>query len=312
MLDTDDEPDQSEPESDLPSNQNDNENDPQQLLLDAFRSRIPIWGGVINYKNKNNVTLTNTCTIDYYLLALWLLSKIQPNFIEMLPNVGITTHIRYIIDCIQAKNWNKAKETWIVEVMKLSENSTRNRLSLWGSERGRFYKFISVYQRHTLVRVCLLGCSLNNMPLRNNEIDIYLIKRNGNPCEIYSIFDEGLCNLCNAPFSTSIRFDHNPNFIMLQTAYTNVFIQDLPRDLSINNMNFRLLCATVAKPGHFVGLFEFENSLYSVDDMRKEGKEQIELLPRYENQDRRRTRGTENEFYFYESVNISFAMYYLV
>ena len=34
------------------------------IIIKAFKSHIPIWGGIINYQGLKNIELTNTCTID--------------------------------------------------------------------------------------------------------------------------------------------------------------------------------------------------------------------------------------------------------
>ena len=47
-----------------------NQNPHNYNLLNEFSSRIPVWGGNIEYNGNKNVTLTNTCTIDYFLFFM--------------------------------------------------------------------------------------------------------------------------------------------------------------------------------------------------------------------------------------------------
>ncbi|CAF1032073.1 unnamed protein product, partial [Brachionus calyciflorus] len=49
--------------------------DQKKIKDKNFRLHMPKWGGTIRYFDIDNVTLTNTCTIDNLLLALWYLSK---------------------------------------------------------------------------------------------------------------------------------------------------------------------------------------------------------------------------------------------
>jgi WD40 repeat protein len=44
--------------------------------LNLVLARLPKWGGQVIY-NSATVNLTNTCTIDYFLLAMWLSTKLS-------------------------------------------------------------------------------------------------------------------------------------------------------------------------------------------------------------------------------------------
>ena len=60
-----------------------------------FSSHIPKWGGVIetfeeDFESQNdfskcseyrNLTFNNTCTIDYFLLGMWSISKVSKNIL---------------------------------------------------------------------------------------------------------------------------------------------------------------------------------------------------------------------------------------
>ncbi|CAF0983415.1 unnamed protein product, partial [Brachionus calyciflorus] len=59
-------------------------------LLD-FKTHLPSWGGKIQYFERD-ILLTNTCTIHYYLLAFWYLSKIKNNYLESIKNFSPTKH----------------------------------------------------------------------------------------------------------------------------------------------------------------------------------------------------------------------------
>ena len=52
--------------------------DQNDFTIDKLYGFIPKWGGfVVNEQNFQNIEIVNTCTIDYFLLALWVTSKIS-------------------------------------------------------------------------------------------------------------------------------------------------------------------------------------------------------------------------------------------
>ena len=48
-------------------------NSQNSIFLDNFSQKIPKWCGLLVDENNNSLRyeLTNTCTIDYFLLAFW-------------------------------------------------------------------------------------------------------------------------------------------------------------------------------------------------------------------------------------------------
>ncbi len=73
-----------------------------------------------------------------------------------------TLIIYEIINQIELKNWNLARELWIREIINYDFKITRNSISLFGSEEERFVQFMFLYQRHILIQICSINCSKNN------------------------------------------------------------------------------------------------------------------------------------------------------
>lgn len=85
-----------------------------------FVSRIPKWGGIFVDKNNNNtsISLTNTCTIDYFLLALWTTWKLSKNWdLSTQPFAQINSNIQNIINSIENLEWDRAKSIWIRDIV---------------------------------------------------------------------------------------------------------------------------------------------------------------------------------------------------
>lgn len=78
------------------------------------------------------------------------------------------------------------------------------------------------------------------------------------------------CDQCKNSISTEIHFINDPNFIFIEAAHANIFINDLPKVINIKNRIYQLLCATFhihKGNGHFVGCFYLNNNFYIIDDL---------------------------------------------
>jgi hypothetical protein len=235
-------------------------------IIPDFKAHVPLWGGDIMYRNKP-VSVTNTCTIDYYLFSLWVLSKIVPNFIENLPNLKHRDKIIEIISNIESLNWNGAKELWILDVMKYNENVKNNTISLFGSEDNRFLQFLSEYQEHALIQSCNISCRENGKVIREDASKIFF-KKSQNVIKLYSGYIN-YCKKCKKKITSQIRFKKNPSFIFIESMHSNIRFYQIPIYLTIAKIKYRLLCATVHKPGHFESIFNINEFLYLIDDLNQ-------------------------------------------
>jgi hypothetical protein len=247
----------------------------QQPTLVEFISHVPVWGAKIIFRDKI-VNVSNTCTIDYFLLALWVLHKRVPNFIEgIIPQQELTlTLITQIIADIEDGFWDTARGLWILEVLKLSPNSRD--LSLFGSELKRFFSYWIKNQKHDLVQICQESCSENKkLILETSKEHIYFKKDqkniNGQKNEIkLSTGFKTNCPVCKAKIDCEIRFLNIPNILFIESAWANIYVSDLPKIFTFDGRSFKFLCATVHsnQNHHFYGVFDLNDELYLVDDLR--------------------------------------------
>ena len=122
-------------------------------LLDEFINHVPKWGAIINF-NGNNIRLTDTCSIDYFLLALWYLSKLISSFLENIPvNFSISALINEIVHEIDNKQWDRAREIWILQVVKTFQVN-RGNISLFGGVDEMFINYFLNVQSHRRLQRC--------------------------------------------------------------------------------------------------------------------------------------------------------------
>ena len=106
--------------------------------------------------------------------------------------------------------------------------------------------------------------------------------------------------------SSEIHFIHNPNFIFIEPAGNNIFVNEIPKDIIICNKPFSLICATAYKPEHMVGIFVINNDLYLVDDLSNTAT----LLPTPDEKILGR-RVIPDDYFYFKKWNITGALYFL-
>ncbi|CAF1093077.1 unnamed protein product [Brachionus calyciflorus] len=237
-------------------------------FLENFRLHIPNWAGLIQYRDLRNVTLTNTCTIDNFLFALWHLSKIKPDSFEETEPTQEIVGLKEIVKLIDIHKWNLAKEKWVNNFLKLSESPINKTISLFGSEKNFFLNPLKKIQRHELIQLCKVECIQNaNLIIRDDSEEIFL-KKIKKQIVVHSCYTDR-CTQCRKKSSSFIRFYKKTRFIFFQSADPNIFIKDLPDQLTIDNEDFKFLCSTVYTSRHFISIFKINEIFYKVDDLDK-------------------------------------------
>ena len=270
------------------------------LSFEQLNRYIPKWGAQIKNCEFKNVHVSNTCTIDYYLFCFFILYKTMPRFIETIPELEPTIFLKEIIKSIDALDWNKAKEIWILKIMKLNINKF-NSISLFGTEYDMFVKYLEKFQLHQLKKKCINKCSENDKTIRDDADKLYFKKEK--KVQLYSCFT-GNCKKCKNKIKTSIRFDYNPNFLFIESMNNNIFAYEIPKLLKIDGKSYKLLCVTIFKEaeeqelGHFIGLFLIDDIFYAVDDLTQTS----DLIPSIRSK-------KLNKYYNYITTT---ALYYLI
>ena len=231
-----------------------------------FQAHIPKWSAEITYKGINNIKVVNTCTIDYFLLALWSLES-RHSFLKNLTLLEPTAILKEIIANIDKLNWNRARELWIVDIMKYAKNPTSSSISLFGSEYEMFVKYLLIYQIHDAVQICDHTCLFSNKIISRAREILMLTKKNNQV--MLNTFYSKTCKRCKKEIKLEFQFVNNPNILFVDSP-GNLFIDEIPENIVIGINNFRLFCTTLHKRNHFIGIFEFEGQKYTVDDLHKD------------------------------------------
>lgn len=90
-----------------------------------FIVSIPKWGGFFKDENGHTIALTNTCTIDYFLLAIWTASRLNDSIPTSDDPFYFTT--KQIIHHIDNHEWNHSKKIFVTDILKLKPQSKRKK-----------------------------------------------------------------------------------------------------------------------------------------------------------------------------------------
>ncbi len=113
----------------------------REKLVSQFTNHVRYWGALIRY-NRERFQVTNTCNIDYYLLAFWVMDVLIPDFSNNIPQLALASQNKEIIRYIDLLEWNMAREIWILYVMRYNLRNRRTdkdrEINLLNSEREIF------------------------------------------------------------------------------------------------------------------------------------------------------------------------------
>ncbi|CAF0923792.1 unnamed protein product [Brachionus calyciflorus] len=256
----------------IPEKNNNNKITPIKDNLQEFIKHIPKWSAMINYKNMNDIYLRDTCTVDYHLLGLWFyLRKINHEFLFYeASEEDFEKSLEEIMLKIDNNDWDLAREFLIKNIIKYDVSPTKRgkkfQISLFGSEFEFFIQFFLKYQKHELLQSCDQFCSKNNKEIISKDSEHIYFKKKGENIILYSCYTEK-CKECRKKIEPKIKFLNKTNFIYIQSLKNDIFIKELPKEIKIENQTFKFFYSTVNKPGHFLGIFDFEKNLFAVDDI---------------------------------------------
>ena len=108
---------------------------------------------------------------------------------------------------------------------------------------------------------------------------------------------------CQNQINAHIEFVNSPNLIYIESG-PNITLDEITQLITINKINFHLLCTTLHKPNHFVGIFELNGQKYAVDDLDN----RVVLLHPFNALNHKR--GNKMNRYF--TVMTSHSMYYSI
>lgn len=231
-----------------------------------FISKIPSWGAkaFIN-ERQTNISIVNTCPIDYPLLSIWLSSRLSARVKQQLNEFDTTIArvILEIIDLIQIKEWNKAKSLWLLDprINGLSKNKD-NIIDAEGTIYDSFTKFISELQTHKLTAKC--DCKSK---LRQRDVINFLQDNQ----RITISLDAHECGYCNRKVPAKFKFDKMPPFCTIENTFNlPISMNQLQREILIDGTIYSLLCGIfyVDTNKHFKAIFNLNSKFYLVDDLK--------------------------------------------
>ncbi|CAF1044454.1 unnamed protein product [Brachionus calyciflorus] len=247
-------------------------------------------------RNGKLINISNTCTIDYYLLAFWYLSKIKKIFYQNETNTQKVQIINEILISIENLNWERARELWTFEINNFNLEENFNSISLFGSEYEKFFQHISIFQRYNLIQRCKKTCIQNNKLIRDDSDNLFFKKIN-NRVVIYTGYNDK-CHICKINKNPRIKLKDNPDFLIIQSINSNIYLNELPKQFRIGKNIFPFLCATIHRRNHFIGIFEVNEELFVIDDL----DQSMTPLPSYD-------KNKPSHFYRYKTT---LSLYFLI
>ena len=245
-------------------------------ILNKLIEILPKWGGNISeYDSFQNFKITDTCTIDYFLLGIAFSCIKMTNYSQILltgnRNQHLCQKIEQIVNLILIKNWNKAKSIWILEILKLEPK--RRIFSTFGDEDTFFISHIKTMQR--LNHYCK---TCDEVFYTNDEIYIHAGINNN---IIFNFNEIRKCNICGCEQNVDKLFEETPCWLFIQNLIRNmkrkrIMFYDLPPQLIINEKKYLLLMCTYLKGHHFKSIFTHDDHIYFFDDLKEGLTENME------------------------------------
>ena len=144
--------------------------------------------------------------------------------------------------------------------MNLNNQLKQKELSLFGSEMTQFIQYISNFQKHKLIQMCSEDCiQKKNLIVRYNSEFIFFVKGK-NKIQIDSCFTSR-CNLCRSKIISDIKFHNDPNFLIIQSKYLDIYLKDISNEIEIDNKKFLFLTSTFSVTNHFKGIFKIKKGI---------------------------------------------------
>ena len=272
-----------------------------KLEMQTFISHIPSNGGYYTKTCGTKIPVINTCTIDNYLFALWVLSKLMFNFETRFRNLKpeLKNTILEIIQNIDIYNWDLARQLWYSKVMKMNLGKRQKRINFFGTLERFFLQYMYCFQKHDLIQKCSTNCNNDGTYILGEHSELLHFWKKNNTVAIVTELTHK-CPACGTRVICEIRFLDDPLFLFIETN-SHFTINDLPKTIEINSKNYKLLCAIIYKVEHlhFVSIFDINEKKYLVDDLVK--NEALLLEP---------NSSTHSNNYL--ELNISSAMYYMI
>ena len=204
-----------------------------------------------------NLCYENTCTIDYFLLGFWAISRLSKNAMDIMDkniDVHVTKYLKRIIELIEINEWDRARTLWVIGVMKMKPINWK--FDLFGFQSDFFINYIMPLQE---LRFYCESCQTEF----NSLTEFFLTRTSNKDVTIYNRLEE------DCPFCKNLikgQFKRNP-FCIFFSILSQIDLIDIPPTVTIDFRKFNLICLTFHSFQHFKSLFYVQKSFYLVDDL---------------------------------------------
>ena len=237
------------------------------IRFKEFSKRLPRWGDKIELFSEdfedetlysallkyNNLSIIDTCTIDYFLFSIWCCFTLSKSCKEAIQSEN--SYISKLVNLIELEKWDRAKTLWILT--NKIEPKANSYFSLFGTEFQFFVQYVIHKQKYEIV------CENENCKYKNQFLtysELQFVRKN-DTCSL------NICEMCE------ISFKNNPYCLFIEYLNFNnndlIDIIQIPSKLKLKNQIFSFLCCTFCKDNHFKGIFNVNKRFYLVDDMKQ-------------------------------------------
>ena len=239
---------------------------------------LPRWGGNIAFDKNDfnpvvysenqsfmNLKIINTCTIDYFMLAIAFSCDLNKNIYKIIDTANsLSEKLKMIIDLISANEWNRAKTLWILEILKITPK--RRTFDTFGEEFDCFIKHIKELQ--CLNYYCRSEHCNDNIFYTNDE---FYFENDENNNLTLSFDEKTECRICKTHEHVFKSLGKSTPWLFIQNLvkFNNkpLTIYDLPNEIRIEKNTFKLLMCTFNVGLHFKSIFKIKDEYYLFDDL---------------------------------------------
>jgi len=235
---------------------------------------LPRWGGNIAFDKNDfnpvvysenqsfmNLKIINTCTIDYFMLAIAFSCDLNKNIYKIIDTANsLSEKLKMIIDLISANEWNRAKTLWILEILKITPK--RRTFDTFGEEFDCFIKHIKELQ--CLNYYCRSEHCNDNIFYTNDE---FYFENDENNNLTLSFDEKTECRICKTHEHVFKSLGKSTPWLFIQTNKSTIYVQELPKVVKLGVKNYQFLCSTILLSNHFRGIFYLNNEYLLIDDL---------------------------------------------
>ena len=112
--------------------------------------------------------------------------------------------------------------------------------------------------------MCSIECDLNNITKKSVALTFEKDKKKVNLLFTHKLPCRNCRSNVNAQF---FQFKNNPPWVFVQTNDSEIYVQEVPKILTIGLKNYKLLTATIHLNNHFRAVFYLNNEFFLIDDL---------------------------------------------